>query len=391
MVQEHSEDSGFDGLFETPRVIDLARRIYWLSLDGASVNASAVDYFLQSQTNSDKVHILHSHCLTHSMNLLLNDFASENWVKELLSCTRALIKVFRNKKQITKWLLKAGGIRLRTYPLTRLCYVVMTLETILKNKESMIDVVDSEAYIQKMESTTDSNFRELLELVKQMVKSEDVFVHFWMDVQLFLSAVDPIFSLLRISDGCPAGFAAFGHFALCCTRVMVRNSINQCAKKLNTIARREVFSEELLHSRIFSFDEHIKARVVYISTSAILIARILNPALRQKNGELFSNLALYQPLDDLFEGHFQSAKDLLIKEFRQFRTNHVYLIQSATMAPHHWWEGYGSKEFPNLYHIGVRVTQKLDLLQCVNEISVCWITKRAKRDPNLQIEILIWH
>ncbi|KAL0249232.1 hypothetical protein GEMRC1_004465 [Eukaryota sp. GEM-RC1] len=132
-----------------PEILTGSPNLYMLALDGASVNSSAKDLF-HSEVQNDaplKPLFLLSHCFSHSLNLLLNDLNSEPWIQRIVSMVKVLLSVFKNQSRPAAWLKEAGGKVLRSYPVTRFCYVVLLVETILWNRKCLLKVVDKQEFI----------------------------------------------------------------------------------------------------------------------------------------------------------------------------------------------------------------------------------------------------
>ncbi|KAL0221623.1 hypothetical protein RCL1_001477 [Eukaryota sp. TZLM3-RCL] len=168
---------------------------------------------------------------------------------------------------------------------------------------------------------------------------------------MFYSICSPIVCLIKLSDACPAGFAAFAHFALTYARAQVRNRF------IHFVDEDRNLSSELLTERIRQIDSHVVARIIYISTPAIMIARMLNPALRRRNSELFANPAVTEIVRSFFNRWPQFSNNLN-SEFNVFMDDLSYLVKEAEeMSPHHWWMEKAHIKFPNLCHIAAKVTQ----------------------------------
>ncbi|KAL0248341.1 hypothetical protein GEMRC1_003577 [Eukaryota sp. GEM-RC1] len=143
MVDRHA-DKELQDLFPQSVLMQRAKNILWLSLDGASVNCSAAGQLGDSQI------VLYCHCITHSINLFLKDFLNESWIKNLVPTVKNLLSVFKNKAQVASWLNEVGGKALCSYPVTRFAYFLLSVKKIARNRPYMITVVLSEVFTTKI-------------------------------------------------------------------------------------------------------------------------------------------------------------------------------------------------------------------------------------------------
>ncbi|KAL0221360.1 hypothetical protein RCL1_001214 [Eukaryota sp. TZLM3-RCL] len=136
-------DDTLIGVVTTLPIVEFAKKVVWLSLDGASANVSGVQF---AEVQNSSFVLLHSHCFTHSMNLLLKDFMDESWIAALLAPTKILLSVFKNQHITTAWLKEEGGLKLRSYPITRFGYLLLVFHRFLKNRIAFEKVIRSQRY-----------------------------------------------------------------------------------------------------------------------------------------------------------------------------------------------------------------------------------------------------
>ncbi|KAL0248129.1 hypothetical protein GEMRC1_003365 [Eukaryota sp. GEM-RC1] len=142
----------------------------------------------------------------------------------------------------------------------------------------MITVVLSEVFTTKI-SKVSAQERLKLTTARDIVLGESGYDKFWLDAFIFIEICSPFMNILRLSDGCPPGFAAFAHFALTVARGRMKKSF---VKVMDNHTISSSYTEADLHDRINALDNHVVSRIVYISTPAIMIGRILNPELRKR-------------------------------------------------------------------------------------------------------------
>ncbi|KAL0231228.1 hypothetical protein GEMRC1_010633 [Eukaryota sp. GEM-RC1] len=203
-----------------------------------------------------------------------------------------------------------------------------------------------------------SNVRDRTKLVeaKLIVEGQLEFELYWHQCDLLLSICMPIFNLMRLSDKCCAGFSSFAHFAVSSLRSTLKSKIMSSVKKF-TNSQFDFFNEDNIEQLMQTIDDDITSRIVYMSTPAIIISRLLNPALRKKNLLLSANEDFIQPLTDLFS-LFPGFKDTLVTEYDEFRsTSSMFALVAEKVAPHIWWKNKGADLFPHLSALAMRITQ----------------------------------
>ncbi|KAL0252030.1 hypothetical protein GEMRC1_001242 [Eukaryota sp. GEM-RC1] len=319
---------------------ELCFKITWITLDGAYVNHAAVKKIV---TDLDCI-TLSSKCSLHSLNLLLKDFLKVDWVEELIAPTKLLLRTFKNNSQISQGLKDLGGYKLKSYPVTRIAYFLITLKRILENRKYMIQVVQLQLFENKIRNTRNLPKRSQFLESKSLVMDNELF---WHNCEVFVAICSPILALIRMADKCSSGFVSFIHFGM----GVVRGLIKRIHRSVN-----QQISVEELDARIEVMDTLYLKRLDYVFNDSLLIARLLNPALRKYNSNFVNDPELMRPLKEFFK-KFGTFSKTLSDEFDLFSIEDVFEEESFVKPPHQWWYSNGVDEYPTLSLVARRVTQ----------------------------------
>ncbi|KAL0210688.1 hypothetical protein RCL1_005124 [Eukaryota sp. TZLM3-RCL] len=349
-----NKDENLQGLVEQPKLLEVASRIIWLTMDGAAVNDAAVE---EVKKELPQFYIFSNHCITHSINLLLKDFLKHQWVNDLIAPVKTLISVFKNHSQVASMLKEAGGAAIKSFPVTRFAYFIITLKRLIDSLPTMRIVVNGIAYQTKIERTATAQTRQKLLDCKDIVDNKEPYRSFWNDSKVLLSVASPFFNILRISDQCCSGFTSFAHFAFTTARGQMKRKFFETTKRINDEEDNCVYSRETVEFRIAEFDVDVSDRIRYISTQGVIIARLLNPSLRLKNVELFSNPLVVQPLKDFLRTILHYSNELLDELNLYISKPTLFEKEAESKAPHEWWSEVGSSRFPHLAQVAARIVQ----------------------------------
>ncbi|KAL0217862.1 hypothetical protein RCL1_008711 [Eukaryota sp. TZLM3-RCL] len=131
----------------------------------------------------------------------------------------------------------------------------------------------------------------------------------------------------------------------------------ETTKRINDEEDNCVYSRETVEFRIAEFDVDVSDRIRYISTQGVIIARLLNPSLRLKNVELFSNPLVVQPLKDFLRTILHYSNELLDELNLYISKPTLFEKEAESKAPHEWWSEVGSSRFPHLAQVAARIVQ----------------------------------
>ncbi|KAL0207873.1 hypothetical protein P9112_010460 [Eukaryota sp. TZLM1-RC] len=110
-----------------------------------------------------------------------------------------------------------------------------------------------------------------------------------------------------------------------------------------------MFCEQYIEELETSFDTIVKKKLYFLKNSDIVIARLLNGNLHERNILLFSK---YQHLMLSYFDKF-SLSEVLKEEYMHFTTSNL----DQNIAPSVWWSTVGFGYFSRLGELAARITQ----------------------------------
>ncbi|KAL0214790.1 hypothetical protein P9112_006974 [Eukaryota sp. TZLM1-RC] len=285
-------------------------------------------------------------CFTHSVSLMLKCLLSVNWIKQLVSPSSVLVRVFKNHQKIAFWLRETGSTAIKSYPVTRFAFFILCLQRLVEIRSNLLAVVNSKRYCDKIISSKNVTKRQLLVEAQQIVQGVEMHINYWTDVEAFIIFTNPFLKILRISDKWYSGFGAFAHWTMDVARSFAKKSFFEFAIKNS--------AEEEVNHQVKELDKIVLHRIHYAIERNLFIIRMLNPALRSYNRDFFNDTDCMQIMFDFFH-KFACQSTVLHSEFLIYSENYDYLEESESFPPHQWWFMFGAKIYPTLAALAVRL------------------------------------
>lgn len=278
-------------------------------------------------------HVYRQGCAAHILDLLLEDWGKEPWVKELVYRAKRICKFIRAYHAPMALLRKySPNLALKTPPSTRFAVNFLMVERLIKLKQVLNNVVLDPAWDEFVASIFHRQNSHRAYLYAGLVRKDIRLDSFWKKCELFVQVVEPVIVALRVFDGSVPS--------------MPRAWLTMTNLKKHVYSLREepFFLEETTATK---YERAFENRWKMMLTDLHYAAALLNPymkGVREIHDSGKAKQALISVLQKL-SGPLGVSYEEAMEDYMQFKdktgpfnlTSGAPVVATSKLLPHQWW------------------------------------------------------